>query len=147
MNGKTPNPQTQTAMAEARAMARNRVPEPVETTADVESLPHFTKPARQRWEAIPTAMRQRLRSNVWCGQCRHGTTIIDFSGTIKGGDLLLAGQCAECRSDVARVIDSSRVFARVHADGCGLRRLAVWPVGVTAKKRGYLPRSSSRGRR
>ena len=24
--------------------------------------------------------------------------------------------------------DSSRVFARVHADSCGLRRLAVWPV-------------------
>ena len=37
----------------------------------------------------PTSdIRQRLLSNVWCGQCRHETTITNFSGTIKGGDLL-----------------------------------------------------------
>ena len=54
----------------------------------IESLPTFTKPARQRWESIPADIRQRLLSNVWCGQCRHETTITNFSGTIKGGDLL-----------------------------------------------------------
>jgi hypothetical protein len=32
-------------------------------------------------------------------------TITNFSGTIKGGDLLLMGKCAECHSDVARVIE------------------------------------------
>ncbi len=73
----------------------------------VESLPNFTSPARQRWESMPVDLRQRLLSNVWCGQCRHETTIINFSGAIKGGDLLLVGQCAECRSDVARVIEGS----------------------------------------
>ena len=52
----------------------------------IESLPTFTKPARQRWESIPANIRQRLLSNVWCGQCRHETTITNFSGTIKGGD-------------------------------------------------------------
>lgn len=62
----------------------------------IESLPTFTKPARQR-----------LLSNVWCGHCRHGTTITNFSGTIKGGGLQLVGKCAECRSDVARVIEGS----------------------------------------
>ena len=50
---------------------------------------------------------QGLLSNVWCGHCRHETTITNFSGTIKGGDLLLVGKCAECRSDVARVIEGS----------------------------------------
>ena len=50
----------------------------------IESLPTFTKPARQRWESIPVDIRQRLLSNVWCGHCRHGTTITNFSGTIKG---------------------------------------------------------------
>jgi hypothetical protein len=45
--------------------------------------------------------------NVWCGQCRHEVTITNFSGTIKGGDLLLVGKCAECHGDVARVIESS----------------------------------------
>ena len=73
----------------------------------VESLPVFTKPARQRWESIPADIRQRLLSNVWCGQCRHETTITNFSGTIKGGDLLLVGKCAECHGDVARVIEGS----------------------------------------
>lgn len=67
----------------------------------IESLPTFTKPARQRREYIPADIRQRLLSNVWCGQCRHETTITHFSANIKGGDLLPAGKCAECRSDVA----------------------------------------------
>jgi len=107
MNEKTPNHQTQSAMTEARAMARNRMPELAESTVGIESFPSFTKPARQRWELIPTDIRQRLLSNVWCGQCHHETTITNFSGTIKGGDLLLVGQCTECRSDVARVIEGS----------------------------------------
>lgn len=67
----------------------------------IESLPTFTKPARQRRESIPADIRQRLLSNVWCGQCRHEATITHFSATIKGGDLLLVGKCTECRSDVA----------------------------------------------
>jgi hypothetical protein len=105
MNKKTPNPQTQAAMTEARAMARNRMPELPESTVGVESLPTFTKPARQRWESITAHVRQRLLSNVWCGQCRSETTITHFSGTIKGGNLLLVGQCAACHGNVARVIE------------------------------------------
>lgn len=107
MNEKTPNQQTQAAMKEARAMARNRMPELAQSTAGVESFPTFTKPARERWESIPADIRQRLLSNVWCGHCRFETTITNFSGAIKGGDLLLVGKCAECRSDVARVIEGS----------------------------------------
>ena len=73
----------------------------------IESLPTFTKPARQRWETIPADIRLRLLSNVWCGHCRFETAITNFSGAIKGGDLLLVGQCAEGRSNVARVIEGS----------------------------------------
>lgn len=73
----------------------------------VESLPNFTRPARQRWESISVNIRQRLLANVWCGHCRHEVTITSFSGTIKGGDLLLFGKCAECHGDVARVIEGS----------------------------------------
>jgi DNA-binding phage protein len=73
----------------------------------VESLPAFTKPARQRWESIPAHVRQRLLSNVWCGHCGHEVTITDFSGTMKGRDLLLVGRCADCRSEVARVIEGA----------------------------------------
>ena len=71
----------------------------------IESLPTFTKPARQRWETIPPDIRQKLLSNVWCGQCHCETTITNFRGAIEGGDLLLEGKCATCRSDVARVIE------------------------------------------
>jgi hypothetical protein len=71
----------------------------------IESLPQFTLPARQRWESIPSGIRQQLLDNVWCRHCRDAVTISNFSGTIKGGDLLLAGQCAVCHGDVARVIE------------------------------------------
>jgi len=70
-----------------------------------ESMPTFTPPARKRWESIPAAVRQRLLANVWCGYCRHETTITNFNGTIKDGELLLVGRCAECHGDVARVIE------------------------------------------
>ena len=73
----------------------------------IELLPSFTQPARQRWESIPADFRQRLLSNVWWGHCRHETTITNFSGAIKGDDLLLVGKCAECHGDVARVIEGS----------------------------------------
>lgn len=74
---------------------------------NIETLPTFTDPARQRWESIPADVRKRLLSNVWCSKCRHESTIINFSGTIRGGDLLLVGHCAECHSDVARVIEAA----------------------------------------
>jgi hypothetical protein len=107
MNEKTANVQTQAAMTQAREMARNRMLKLVVPTDGVESSPNFTNPARQRWVSTPADIRQRLRSNVWCGHCRHETTITNFSGTIKGGDLLLVGQCAECHGDVARVIEGA----------------------------------------
>lgn len=73
----------------------------------VDSLPSFTRTARQRWESIPAVIRQRLLANVWCGHCHHEVTITNFSGAIKGGDLLRVGKCAECHGEVARVIEGS----------------------------------------
>jgi len=72
----------------------------------IESLPTFTKPARKLWDAIPENYRKLLLSNVWCGKCRDSTTITNFSGAVKGGDLLLVGKCAVCHGDVARVVES-----------------------------------------
>ena len=73
----------------------------------VKSLPSFTLPAAKLWRSIPHEARMRLLSNVWCVQCRHEVTIANFTGTVKGGDLLLVGLCAQCRHDVARLIESS----------------------------------------
>lgn len=72
---------------------------------NIESLPGFSGPAGQRWESIPAEIRQRLLTNVWCGQCRHAVTIIDFDVSMSGSDLLLVGKCAECQGDVARVLE------------------------------------------
>jgi len=72
----------------------------------VETLPHFTAPAAKLWKVIPPDTRKMLLSNVWCGACRHEVTITNFSGAVRGGDLLLVGRCAECQGDVARVIES-----------------------------------------
>lgn len=82
----------------------------------IESLPDFTQPARQRWESIPSDIRQRLLSNVWCGHCSHKVTITNFSGTIKDRDLLLVGKCAECHGDVARVSDHLPLGVQIDTD-------------------------------
>jgi hypothetical protein len=71
----------------------------------IESIPKFTTPAAKLWSGIPTDIRKLLLSNVWCSNCRHEVTITNFSGAVKGGDLLLVGKCSECQSDVARVIE------------------------------------------
>ena len=73
----------------------------------IESIPKFTAPAAKLWAAIPTDTRKMLLSNVWCGKCRRETTITNFSGAVKAGDLLLVGKCSECHGDVARVIETS----------------------------------------
>lgn len=73
---------------------------------NVETLPNFTAPAAKLRKAIPPDTRKLLLSNVWCGTCRHEVTITNFSGAVRGGDLLLVGRCAECQGDVARVIES-----------------------------------------
>jgi len=46
-----------------------------------------------------------LLSRVWCGQCRKEVSITRYAGAKRSGALRLAGSCAECNSDVARVIE------------------------------------------
>lgn len=72
----------------------------------LESIPEFTTPAAKIWTAIPSLARKAILTNVWCSKCRHGVTITNFSGTVKSGALLLVGKCAECHSDVAKVIET-----------------------------------------
>jgi uncharacterized protein (DUF1778 family) len=59
-----PNEQTRSAMTGARAMQVGRSHASNEPMPGVESLPAFTKPARQRWESIPADVRRRLLANV-----------------------------------------------------------------------------------
>ena len=70
----------------------------------IESIPKFTIPAAKFWASIPDNSKKLLLSSVWCSKCSHEVTIINYSGVVKAGDLLLVGLCSECRGDVAKVI-------------------------------------------
>jgi hypothetical protein len=70
----------------------------------IESLPDFSGPAGQRWESIPADIRQRLLTNVWCSQCRHAVTIINFNVTMSGSDLLLVGKCTQKDSQIEELL-------------------------------------------
>jgi hypothetical protein len=71
----------------------------------IEEFPNFTPQARQLWENVPSHIRPRLLANVFCGECRGETTIVNFQGNVKQGMLVLEGSCQRCGSSVARVID------------------------------------------
>jgi hypothetical protein len=71
----------------------------------VESIPSFIDPAAKLWAKIPPDTKKLLLANVWCSKCRDETTITNFTGAVKGGDLLLVGLCSICRGDVARLIE------------------------------------------
>ena len=73
----------------------------------IESIPKFTGPAAALWAAVPADAKNELRSNVWCGKCRHEVTIGNITGAVKGGCLLLVGLCSECHGDVARVVEGN----------------------------------------
>lgn len=75
----------------------------------INSIPGFTTPASKQWIAIPSETQKCILSDVWCGKCRHEVTIKNFSGTIKGGDLLLVGKCSICQGDVAKVVKKSEL--------------------------------------
>jgi len=71
----------------------------------IESQPTFTPEAAELWANIPADVKKRLLSNVWCSHCRREVTILNFTGAVKAGDLLLVGTCSDCRGDVARVVE------------------------------------------
>ena len=85
----------------------------------IESIPKFTPPGAKLWEALPADARKSIPANVWCRKCSHGVTITNFSGAVKGGDLLLSGSCSECQGPVARLIEVERTAA--HPSGGAVR--------------------------
>jgi hypothetical protein len=71
----------------------------------IKSIPKFTAPVAKLWAKVPAHAKKPRLYNVWCVQCRHGVTITNFIGAVKGGDLVLESLCSECRGDVAKVIE------------------------------------------
>lgn len=71
----------------------------------IESFPDFTAAAAKLWATVPAAAKNLLLANAYCSHCRGAVTMTNFSGVVRGGDLLLVGKCAECQGDVARVVE------------------------------------------
>lgn len=66
----------------------------------------FTPKALKLWEKVPEWAQEKLLSNVYCGKCVTMTTIVEFNGQVRRGDLVLTGVCNACGSEVVRVIES-----------------------------------------
>ena len=65
---------------------------------------NFTREAQKFWDSIPEEIQTKLLNNVFCNKCNL-TTIVNFSGKIVSGDLILEGFCKTCGNKVARVIE------------------------------------------
>ena len=71
----------------------------------VVQLPRLSAQAAKLWNAISTDTRKKLLANVYCGHCRGAVSIVNVVGTVKGGDLVLNGNCAVCGGEVARLVE------------------------------------------
>ncbi len=67
---------------------------------------NFTPQALKLWERVPAWAQEKLLANVYCTKCVAMTTIINFSGHVVDGDLILSGVCKACASEVTRLIES-----------------------------------------
>ena len=70
-------------------------------------FPQFSPEAAKLWEEIPVECQEEILDNVFCSHCRDSVRIIDYSGSVASGDLLLKGSCAICGHDVARLVEGS----------------------------------------
>lgn len=61
--------------------------------------------AKQKWEAIPPELREKLIRNVWCSHCRDVCQIVDYRVYPSGSDIILRGLCDVCHGKVARVVE------------------------------------------
>ena len=60
--------------------------------------------AKKRWLAIPSELRKKLESNVFCVNCGE-TTITNYEVDSEDHYIILRGYCQSCNGKVARVID------------------------------------------
>ena len=70
-------------------------------------LPSFSPKVSLFWAAIPVEIKQKILANVYCSHCRGAVTIVNFTGAVKGGDLVLRGSCAVCGHEVARLVEGA----------------------------------------
>lgn len=67
----------------------------------------FTPEAESYWQLVPARTKEVVLTNVWCRQCQGRTTMIQVSGEMVAGDLLLTGICNRCGAKVARLAEGA----------------------------------------
>ena len=65
----------------------------------------MAKEALKLWMKLPTDIRSKILSNVWCPDCMTAVTICDYSTDFDGGVVVLRGFCGTCGHKVARVLE------------------------------------------
>jgi hypothetical protein len=65
----------------------------------------FSAAAQRFWDAIAPRTQQMLLTSVWCCQCRDAVTLVDVSGRMERGNLILHGRCENYRTEIARMIE------------------------------------------
>src|SRR3989338_6479582 len=65
----------------------------------------MAKKALRLWMELPSDIRNKILSNVWCPGCRTAVAICDYSADIDGGVVVLRGFCGTCGHKVARVLE------------------------------------------
>jgi hypothetical protein len=68
---------------------------------------NFTPQAARKWAKLGERAQTLLLNNVWCVACRKTTTIVNFTGRMEKGDIVLEGHCIRCDGPVARVIEEN----------------------------------------
>jgi hypothetical protein len=74
----------------------------------------FTLQAALLWGTIPVAVQNRILKNAFCAKCNHPVELLDYSGTVDKGDLVLEGSCAVCGHAAARVVETSQANYEKH---------------------------------
>lgn len=73
--------------------------------AEMLPFPRFTVAAKKRWQQIEEKTRKDILDNIWCSQCRTGSSMQLEAGAIEDRCLVLRGTCKKCGSAVARLIE------------------------------------------
>jgi len=66
----------------------------------------FSPRAKSVWESIAPPLKTQILNTVGCRHCANVTTIVHYTGKVKGGDLILEGECERCGGQVVRLIEN-----------------------------------------
>ena len=67
----------------------------------------LTPEAASFWQLVPEWAKVSVLTNVWCGGCQDRTTMLQVSGEMVKGDLLLRGIYNRCGAKVARLVEGA----------------------------------------